>query len=129
MWGNVGRESNTRYIFLHFSHTLTNFPAPSPYFSTPPHFLLPYSPILDPTSKLPKFPPFPHNPYFSKLPQTLYTPPFFLILYPPVLPIVTLSFTPYQNISPFSFIAKLVQQSSALETPCKFYKKDLKLVS
>ena len=41
----------------------------------------------------------------------------------PYSPILTLSSTPYQNFSLFLFIAKLVEQSSRLQTPCKFYKK------
>ena len=93
----------------------------------PPHF--PHLPFPPPTLL--------HTPtHFSTSPSTLSTPlnqtppnSLYYLILPhtpsPVLPIVTLSFTPHQNFSLFSFIAKLVQQSNALETSCKFHKKKI----
>ena len=103
-------------------HTPTHF-STSP--STLSHsFHIP--PYLSQLPKLLKISQFLHHPYSSKLPQIFYTPSFFPILLPPALPIVTLSFTPHQNFSFFSFIAKLIQQSNTLATPCKFHKKKFK---
>ena len=138
--GNMGKGFHTLYIFPHFSHIPTHFstsplhtfphlhtPTPSSHISPllPPHFPTSFifPPYLTQLSKLPKISQFLHHPYSSKLLKTLYiphTPPL-------VLPTVTLLFTllhPYQNFSLFSFIGKLAQQSIALETPCKFHKKN-----
>ena len=104
--------------YLHTSHTPTHFPTltpftfplPPPYFpSYPPLFphllhtyqLLPYSPTHNQTTKnspilLPSI--LSHTP-----PNSRYCPHSF-----PYAPILTSSFTPYQNFSLFSFIAKLV---------------------
>ena len=135
--GKMGRGSHIPYISPHFSHTPTHFSISPPHTSfhtfphisplLPQHFLTPsiFSPYLTQLPKLPKITLLPHYPYSSKLPQILYTPSFFPILHPPVLPIVTLSFTPHQNFSLFSVIAKLVLQSNAPETPCKFHKKKI----
>ena len=128
----MGRESHIPYISPHFSHTPTHFPTspPTPLFTPPPHFstptpTLPHSfhipPILDPTLQTTKNSPITPP---SILLQNLYNPLFFPILLPPVLPIVTLSFTSHQNFSLFSVIVKLIQQSNTLKTPCKFHKKN-----
>ena len=107
------------------------FPPPTPQHISShllPHFLTPsiFPPYLSQLPKLLKISQFLHHPYSSKLPHILYIPSFFPIFHPPVLPIVTLSFTPHQNFSLFSVIAKLVQQSNTLETFCKFHKKIFK---
>ena len=117
----------------HFPHLPHISPFLPPHFSTPqhisphllPHFLTPsiFPPYLTQLPKLLKISQFFHHPYSSKLPQILYTPSFFPIFHPPVLQMVTLSFTAHQNFSLFSGIAKLVQQSNTLETLCKFHKK------
>ena len=132
MWGKMGRGSHIPYISPHFSHTPTHFPHLPPHLFShlPPHFstpspTLPHSfhipPMLDPTPRTTKN--FPITPLNSpKLFITPYSSPYSF----PRTTIVTLSFTPHQNFLLFSFIAKLVQQSKALETPCKFHKKNLK---
>ena len=139
--GEVGDMGSSSHFFSHLPPHFPNLPHISlflpPHFSTPqhisphllPNFLTPsiFPPYLSQLPKLLKISQFFHHPYSSKLPQILYTPSFFPILLPPVLPIVTLFFTPYQNFSLFSVIAKLIQQSNALETPCKFHKKKLKI--
>ena len=147
MWGSVlecGRSEGRCRIYgilypfsphlpPHFPHPPHISPFLPPHVSTPqhisphllPHLLIPsiFPPYLSQLPKLLKISQFFHHPYSSKLPEILYTPSFFPILHPPVLPIVTLSFTPHQNFSLFSVIAKLIQQSSALETLCKFLNK------
>ena len=99
--GDVGdMGSSTHFsppLSPHFPHLPHISPFLPPHFSTPQHI----SPHLLPHFLTPSI--FP--PYSSKLPQFFYTPSFFTILHPPVLPIVTLSFTPYQNFSFFSVIA------------------------
>ena len=148
VWGRCGKvcwsvgEVREYGILYPFFPPPSTFPSPShispspPLFSTLqhisphllPHFLTPsiFSPYLSQLPKLPKISQFLHHPYSFELPQILYTPSFFPILYPPVLPIVTLSFTSHQNFSLFSVIPTLVQQSNTLETPCKFHKKKFK---
>ena len=146
--GKMGRRSHILHISPHFSHTPTYFPhtpthfphtpthfptsPPTPLFTPPPHFCTPtptlshsfhIPPILDPTPQTTKNSPI--TPPSILLP-ILYNPLFFPILLPRRTTIVTLSFTPHQNFSLFSFIVKLIQQSSSLETPCKFHKKNLK---
>ena len=111
-------------------HTSPHLPrtplfTPPPTFSTPtptlPHsFHIP--PILDPTPQTTKNSPITPP---STLFQILYNPLFFPILLRRTT-IVTLSFTPHRNFSLFSFIVKLIQQSSALETLCKFHNKKFK---
>ena len=120
-------------IFYPFSPPPPHLLFPPPHFSTPqhisphllPHFLTPsiFPPYLSQLPKLLKISQFLHHPYSSKLPQIFYTLSFFPILHSPAFPIVTLSFTPLQNFSLFSFIAKLIQQSNTLAIPCKFHKK------
>ena len=127
--GDMGSSTH----FPHLPHISFFLP---PHFSTPQHIsphLLPhfltlsiFPPYLSQLPKLLKISQFLHHPYSSKLPQIFYTPSFFPILHSPTLPIVTLSFTQHQNFSLFSFIAKLIQQSNTLETPCKFHKKKFK---
>ena len=133
--GDVGDMGSSTH-FPHLPHLPHISPFLPPHFSTPqhisphllPHFLTPsiFPPYLSQLPKLLKISQFLHHPYSSKLPQIFYTPSFFPILHPPALPIVTLSFTPHQNFSLFSFIAKLIQQSNTLATPCKFHKKKFK---
>ena len=149
MWGSVlecgrseGRCRGYGILYPFFPTPPSTFSSPPhispflpPHFSTPqhisphllPHFLIPsiFPPYLSQLPKLLKISQFLHHPYSFKLPQILYTPSFFPILHPPVLPIVTLSFTPHQNFSLFSVIAKLVQQLNTLETLCKFHKKNI----
>ena len=133
--GEVRGDVGSKKFSSHFPHTFLLISFTSPHFS--PHSnafpyisfhtfpLLPYSPHTWPTPKLPKIPQFPHHPYSSKLPQFFIT-SYFPHIPLPVLPIVTLSFTPHQNFSFFSVITKLIQQSNALETPRKFHKKKIK---
>ena len=130
----MGRGSHIPYISPLFSHTPTHFPTSplTPLFTPPQHFSTPtptfphsfHIPlILDPTLQTiqnsPITPP-------SILLQNLYKPLFFPILLPRRTTSVALSFTPHQNFSLFSVIVKLFQQSSALETPCKFHTKKIK---
>ena len=134
--GDVGSSTHFPYLPPHFPHLPHISPFLLPHFSTPQHIsphLLPhfltlsiFPPYLSQLPKLLKIFQFLHHPHSSKLSQILYTPSFFLIFHPPVLPIVTLSFTSHQNFSLFSVIAKLVQQSNTLETPGKFHKKKFK---
>ena len=107
-----------------FSHLLPHFSIPTPTFSHSFHI----PPYLTQLPKLLKIPPLSHHPYSSKLPQILYNLLFFPMLLPRRTTIVTSSFTPHQNFSLFSFIVKLIQQSSTLETPCSlnFIKKKIK---
>ena len=99
-----------------FSHLPPHFCTPTP---TLPHsFHIPA--ILDPTPQTTNNSPI--TPPSILLP-ILYNPLFFPILLPRRTTIVTLSFTPHQNFSLFSFIVKLIQQSNTLATPCKFHKK------
>ena len=130
--GDMGSSTHFPHLPPHFPHLPHISSFLPPHFSTPqhifPHFLTPsiFPPYLYQLPKLLKISQFPHHPYSSKLSQIFYTSSFFPILHPPVLPIVTLSFTPHQNFSLFSCIVKSIQQSSTLETPCKFYKKKIK---
>ena len=138
--GDVGNMGSSTHFFSHLPphlpHLLHISPFLPPHFSTPqhisphllPHFLTPsiFPPYLFQLPKLLKISLLLHHSYSSKLSQILYAPSFYPILHPPVLPIVTSSFTPHQNFSLFSSIVKLIQQSSALETPCKFHKKKVK---
>ena len=133
--GDMGSSTHFPHLPPHFPHLPHISPFLPPHFSTPqyisPHllplFLTPstFPPYLSQLPKLLKISQFLHHPYSSKLPR-IYTSSFFPILLPAALPIVTLSFTPHQNFSLFSFIVKLIQQSSALETPCKFHEKKFK---
>ena len=97
-----------RHTFSHtFLHPNTH-PTPLPTSPTP----LPHTHLTPPSAHLPK--------YF--LTRTLHTSSELPHLFQH-FPILTSSFNPYQNFSLFSSIAKLVKQSSRLETPCKFRKK------
>ena len=119
-------------LHTHPIHSFTPFPTPLPTsphnFSHPHTFLhtfpspltpLPRLPLLHPLlpyflhfcSYSPSYQKFLNSPIIHTLPSSLYssippilsqTPP------PPYSPILTLSFTPYQNFSLFSFIANLV---------------------
>ena len=143
----MGKRSHIPHISPHFSHTPTHFPhtpttsptlqhtsphlPPHLFSHLPPHFCtptptLPHSfhipPIFDPTPQTTKNSPI--TPPSILLP-ILYKPLFFPILLPRRTTIVILLFTPHQNFSLFSFIVKLIQQSSALETLCRFHKKKI----
>ena len=146
MWGSVlgcggsvlecGRSEGRYGIFYPFSPPPPHLPFPPPaLLHTPTHFstspsTLSHSfhipPILVPTPQTTKnFPIPPPSILLQTPPNFLYS----LILShtpSPALPIVTLSFTPHQNFSFFSFIVKLIQQSNTLATPCKFHKKKFK---
>ena len=106
-----------------FPHLFLHLPLPPPHFSPPQHIspllppffsLLPYSPILHLIPLTTKNSPIPPSSIFLQTPpKSLYSSILPHTPYLPLFPIATSSFTFYQN---FSFIAKLVQQSSALET-------------
>ena len=113
--GDVGSSTHIPQLPPHFSHLPHISLFLPPHFSTPLHI----SPHLFPHFLTPSI--FP--PYLSQLPKLLKVSQFF---HHPNSPIVTLSFTPHQNFSLFSVIVKLIQQSSALETLCKFHKKKFK---
>ena len=119
-------------------HTLPHLPHTSPHYLTLPHtspltHLTP--PLYFPTLISPLSLTLPHTspPHsrdtFPQIPPhtSPNTSPHFLTIPtpPPTLPHTSLSFTPYQNYSLFSFIAKLVQQPSARKTLYKFHKKTL----
>ena len=119
-----------------FSSPPPHLPFPPPHFSTPqhisphllPHFLTPsvFPPYLYQLPKLLKISLFLLHPYSSKLPQILCTSSFYPILHPPVLPIVTLSFTSHQNFSLFLIYCQINSATKYTRNSLEFHKKKFK---